>query len=93
MALINVSRISLVGFSLKNFTDRSVCFSWFMKHTHTLSMPSETARDLHPNDCYVCGLQNEHSLNVTVPFDVENGEVEFVHHFQGFEKGAPERSG
>ncbi len=52
-------------------------------------MPSKTARDLHPNDCYVCGTENQHSLNVSVPFDIENGEVEFTHHFQGFEKGAP----
>ncbi|MCB1192159.1 MAG: PaaI family thioesterase [Leptospiraceae bacterium] len=52
---------------------------------------SKVSQDLHPEDCFVCGLENDKSLKATIQFDEENGEVKFTHSFQGHELGAPGR--
>jgi acyl-coenzyme A thioesterase PaaI-like protein len=55
-------------------------------------LPSKTSQDLHPDDCFVCGLNNDKSLKVSIVFNEENGETKFIHTFQGHEKGAPGKS-
>ncbi|MCB1140919.1 MAG: PaaI family thioesterase [Leptospiraceae bacterium] len=50
--------------------------------------PSRTSQDLHPSDCFACGLENEKSLKVSILFDEKTGETKFIHKFCGHETGA-----